>query len=502
MVAQHHSAPDGSEGAVEGVIKIPNHKFQMLNKFQISKLKTTLTLLVVASFIFIYIPVQASAKQILAQSGVTYLGYYDVPNELGGGSGIIWGQGFTHRYVNGQLRFLTFTFMGNDVDASHQFKLVEFALPSSFGSAITSITNSWVDINNGAANYQGKHVGIWWDEPKQRLWTTSAIDYPGDSDVTTKAIYTRTLNSDGTVSNLKGAIGLLGINSRRIYGGAQAVPTWFQQQYGVGPYMVGWGGYASRAAAGGLISLGPTAYIIPDPSSFANNTDIPAGQFKTLMDYSSGMTTQDWYAQGAPTTFDRGVRNSDVINYFDGGDTRQNPSTPPTGPPQAGAQWLSPAPDGLGRWIWGDSNYNTGMWIETANKLGFMTVPSLGCGMAYYGGSTLHTERRCFEFQVFDPANFGEAIQGNRQPWNVKPSSRWVITLPGMGVGTSGNGPSNNVAGATYDPTAQRVYVYGFYAYGTYPNNFGNRIYVYQVNDQTPPPDTTPPAPPTGLKVR
>lgn len=259
------------------------------------------------------------------------------------------------------------------------------------------------------------------------------------------------------------------------------------------------GGYASRVGQGLAASLGPTAYTIPDPANFSNNSEIPIGQFEVVMDHSSGtVSSTDWYGDSFPTSFDRGVRNSDVINYYDGGDTRPNPSTPPTSPPLPDARWLSPSPDGLGRWVWGDSNFNTGMWIETEDKVGFVTVPSLGCGIVYYGGSTLHRERTCFEFQIFSPYTFGESIEGLRQPWDVKPNSSLVIDLPGMGVG--GSGSNSAVAGATYDSTTKRIYVYGLYAYGTYPNNFGNRIYVYQVSDTGS--DITAPVAPNGLSVQ
>jgi hypothetical protein len=152
------------------------------------------------------------------------------------------------------------------------------------------------------------------------------------------------------------------------------------------------------------------------------------------MDHGSGTRFDDWYADRAPTSFDRGIRNRDVINYYDGGDPRANPATAPTGLPQGRAGWLSPAPDGVGRWVWGDSNHNTGMWIDTSRKHGFVTVPSFSSGRAWYGNSTLNTERMTFEMQVFDPTHFGEVIRGIRQPFNVQPSNRWPLTLPGLGA--------------------------------------------------------------------
>jgi len=391
-------------------------------------------------------------QSILTQGDFTYLGYYNVDGEFGADLG--WSQGFTHRYVGGQLRFLSFGYTTSGLC------LLEFAPPSGFGGTVT-LTNKWSDIWGGGFSTTGRWIGIWWEEAAQRLWSTNGIDYPNDSEITsTKTIHTRTLNSNGTVSNVKGPIGLSGVTARRVYGGAQAVPSWFQSRYGVGPYVVGWGGYASRMAQSMPVSLGPTMYTIPDPSGFANNADIPTGQFKTIMDHSGATGPGDWYASGSPTSFDRGVRNTSVNNQFDAPD------------------WQSPAPDGLGRWTWGDSNYNTGCWIDGPSKQGFILVPSLAGGRAWYQNSTLNWDYRTSEIQIFDPSRFAQVLAGSRAVWNVKPSSRWVLSLPGM-VQTGGSGNDGlvyNVLGATYDSSTKRFYVY----YLSWNPN--NRIFVYSVN--------------------
>ena len=210
------------------------------------------------------------------------------------------------------------------------------------------------------------------------------------------AIVIRTLNDNGTVSNVQGPWGLQGIDNRRLYGGAQAVPSWFRTTYSTGPYAVGWGGYSSVMTSGprGPVSLGPTFYAIPEPSGYAAG-DIPSSAFKVLMDHGSATTGGDWYASSWPTTNDRGVRDSDVLNLLDGG------------------YWTSPSPDGLGRWSW-DSNQATGCWIETASKQGFITVPRFNAGKAWYETSAWHFECQTSEIQVFDPHMLGQAAQGSR----------------------------------------------------------------------------------------
>jgi hypothetical protein len=402
---------------------------------------------------------------LLQFNDFTYLGYYEVDFN---GLDTVWGKAFSHRYVGGQLRFLT-------MDLRSQ--LYEIAPPAAFGGRVT-VTNQWPNIFTGATWTLGGHVGIWWDEAGQRLWTTDAVDYPDDAVAQETAnIATRRLESGGAISGLK-RVSLSGVGSRRVYGGCQATPPSWRSQWGLLPYMCGWGGYTSRVAAGLSASLGPTAYGLPDPAGVPNGTTFSTSQFKKYMEYP--FQGGDWYASGHPTVGDRGVRNSDVINYYDGGDPRQNPSTPPTVPPVAGAQWLSPAPDSLGRMVWGDSFYNTGMAIDGSQLYGFALVACLSSGKAYYMTSTLNSDRKTFELQIYDPAQFKEVADGARQPWDVKPVSRGLLNLPGMGAGRQGNGPFGCTAGASYDPIAKRVYIYGEWI----TPEIRNRIYVYDVAGQ------------------
>ena len=423
-----------------------------------------------------------TTKELLVESDFTLLGYFRVSRNLSnsGGADLTYGQGFTHRVVGGQLRFMTFGFMGN-IAGIPQYRLVEFAAPPNVGGTVSVATGSWADVWAGGLdwNKNGWWHGLWWDEDSGGLWTGSGIDYPDDASINnTEAMHYRTLNNDGTIAGLRGPFGLAGISQRRLYGGMQRIPQWFQTQYGTGPFAGGWGGYASRMNQGLGISLGPAAYAFNDPRSGPNGSTLQSGDFRTLADHVSGAKfTTDWYANGSPSSFDRGVRNADVINYYDGGDPRQNPQTPPIDQPAPGAQWLSPAPDGLGRWVWGDSAWNTGCWIDTPLKHGFLVVPSLSSGKAYYMTSALNSDRKTFEVQVFDPSRFGEVIGGTRQPWDVKPTSRWQIYLAGFEG--HGNGPGGSVAGASFDPVGKRLYLY---CPSCPADGYDSRMFVYAVN--------------------
>ncbi|MFN8390133.1 MAG: Ig-like domain-containing protein [Bdellovibrionota bacterium] len=404
---------------------------------------------------------------VLAPQDFNYLGYYDMQTY---GLDSPFFQGLTHRYVNNDLRLLTY---------HHWGRLFEISLAGkNFGDTITSTTNSWDLQNVGTWDY----VGLWWEASTSRLWTATSQDYT----VTNYPVqlFTRKLNDNGSVSDVHGPVGLQGVPAKRLYGGVQAVPQWFQQQYNVAPYIAGWGGYTSLVMQGGGASMGPTMYSLPDISAYANNSSIPDTNFKTIMD-SGGAPAQDWYPLGNPSAYDRGTRLTTPTNYYDGGDTRPNGSCPtcnatiPTVPPLSSAQWLSPAPDGYGRWIWGDSNYNTGLWIELPKKHGFITIASLGGGKAWYCASSLCTEKRQYEMHIWDPAELGAAALGQIPKWNVKPTSMQELTLPGAGAGGGTGVTHMAVAGATFDAATNRLYLFvpGVGGYNC-------RIYVYQVKSE------------------
>jgi hypothetical protein len=400
---------------------------------------------------------------LISAADIVPLGSYDVAANIAGGD-LNYGQGFTHRYVDGQLQFLTTTFY------SGGYRLLALPKPAAFGDLITTPTTVWANAKDGTNPWpNGILLGLHWDEAAGTLWSTEGIDYPDDEQaVSTDCLSIRTLNNDGTASGFRGYFGLADRSPRETYGGAVRIPEWFQSAYGSGPVGLGFGGYASRLSAGGTVSLGPTLYSIPEPTDFADGTEFTTSQYKALMTCRSGSGLTDWYASGTPTTFDRGVRNSDVVNNYDDGN------------------WHSPAPDGLGRWVWGDSNWNTGCWIDGPNKHGFLTVPTLCSGNVHYETSTLHRERTTFEIQVFDPVHLGEVALGSRQPWDVKPTTRLAIEPEGLYTETpgeiAGNSPANSIGGATFDATTGILYLYGIWMLASLGLSPNSRIYAYQVN--------------------
>jgi hypothetical protein len=173
-----------------------------------------------------------------------------------------------------------------------------------------------------------------------------------------------------------------------------------------------------------------------------------------------------------------------VVNYFDYGEKRQNPRSPPSVPPARGAQWQSPAPDKFGRFVWGDSYYNTGCWIDGPKKGGFIVVGSFAKGKAFYMSSTLHNEGRHAELQIFDPNDFGKVLKRTMAPWKVQPAASKLLTADldplKLLYATSGNNPCGAVAGATFDATTGLLYLWCPMVDAKAMN--GCRLVVYKVN--------------------
>ncbi len=289
-----------------------------------------------------------AGRRLLSQSDFAYLGSYSVANSVG--EGVEFGAPVAHRYVGGELRFL--------VDAYNVglHDLTEFKLnPSGFGSTISSThrTNYW----RGSDVWQfrapqaltGHHFGIWYEDlggGAGRLWQSYGIDYSGSPYAgITSAVATCELSgtnttpaSPGTVNNYKANFGFQGVSQRCVMGRVQKNPAWFSSQYGVGPYLYGFGGYSSLMDQGGQASLGlfclaapdvtanyvPKAYPTPPTPAWpqdGSDYNVPASDFKILADHRSGTTApSDWYTSpGTPATFDRGARLTAVANYYDGG---------------------------------------------------------------------------------------------------------------------------------------------------------------------------------------
>lgn len=388
-------------------------------------------------------------RPLLSASDFTYLGHYDVPAAVATNSS----QGLAHRYVNGDLRLLLL--QGST--------LKECSLAGkTFGQALSAPVRSWASI--GGFGVSSDYKAIHWDGA--RLWTTAAKAWLNGPALPTQ-VYTRTLNDDGSIGNLRGPLSLAGVPERRAFGQPVRIPLWFQQQHGVAPFAVCGGGGASVILDGGGCSLGPTMYAIADPDALTPGASNPK---TTLLDF-------------APANLRRGARLSLPLNYLDGGDTGGNDALPPTQPPLPSGQWLSPRADGKGWWTQCDSYWGTAQWIDTPTRHGVLMVLSGwggNGGKVYYASSNVHCDYLGFELHIYDPATLGEVALGTRQPHQVEPAAYVPVTLPGLSNwGHKQNmTPGMSVSGATFDAVGKRLYLFGA---GINGFTATSRVYAFQV---------------------
>lgn len=437
------------------------------------------------------------ARVPLSASDFTLAGWYTYNEGLAGGMTFA-GQ-LTHRYVGGEFRLLMSS------QNAGQWDVIEVA-PGRAGAAdgrqLTSTvkTNTW----NGTAVWKtftdlgypsnqmliGTHSGIWWEDlggGTGRLWGSMGIDYPTafpatpSTDNQTQAVTVRTLNSNGTVSGYAGPWGFQGVSQRCVMGRVQKNPSWFQSAYSVGPYMYGFGGYASLVEQGGLCSYGLFAVAAPDvttypPSSFAYGTgrsadwNVPSSDFKILADHRSGVSNSD-YSGSTPRAWDRGWKLAATKNFFD------SPSNTPANGTLTNAQvvafydanavasdatWKNPGPDGKSRMDWADSYFASGTWIDGPSKQGLVAVASTNEQWGGYVNSTTGGKTGGAEIHCFDPADLGAVAQGTKQPWNVQPNAMKSITsdLLGLGLLLSFRGNEQGGAvGATFDATTGKLWL-------------------------------------------
>ncbi len=388
-----------------------------------------------------------------------FLGAYPVADGAGGGGEFAYTMGLAIRRVEGQPRALLFGYhSGAAVDPT----LYEFALPATIGQPVTVVTGVWRDIWTPFSMPQvgaGDEYSMTWEStgsltvptPNGRLWTTHATDYPDDAGIMrTQCLSYRTLNPNGTIQAHVGEHGFEGIGARASCTGIACVPHWFQTQYRCPAYVSGFGCYTSRMAQGLPCSMGLEAVAFPDLLKFGSGPaqTIPKSEYHILADHESG-TTQDDYNLA---TGDRGWRNPEVLNGFDA------PSKP--GGPY---RWLSPAPDGHGRWVWGDGIYG-GAWIDLPGASALVCVGSFARGHAWYQGSTLWCDQRHAELQIFDPADFAASLNG-RPSWLVQPRATRLLTpdlepLGLLSIPHGGNNPFNAVGGVAWEPVDKRLYLW------------------------------------------
>jgi hypothetical protein len=170
-----------------------------------------------------------------------------------------------------------------------------------------------------------------------------------------------------------------------------------------------------------------------------------------------------------------------------------------------GMQWSSHsdietgAPDGRGRFLSGDSYWQTGCYIDEKTKHGLVLICDGATGKVWTeNGGRITCEGYQAELHIVDPRELGECAEGTREPWAVQPTemallepvnadiARLLTTLgpdPTIYRGRSSAASWGRATTAWYDPLYKEWWVYGF-ALGEASST---RLYRFEVNYATAP---------------
>ncbi len=373
-----------------------------------------------------------SAKLPLTQADFTYEGCFKLPTIVNGND-MQYTIGITHRYVNGQLRFIV-----------GQHNTYECAFPGlvtdpALAKKATAIRTLYAG-NVAGANSYGQTFGIYWDEPSQRLFWGNGHEYNTQYPYNPSVGYSTLDEAAGKLTS----VGIWKLNNRSCkmtHGGVTSVPQWFSDKYCPGRRLAaGFGGYFSIATTG-PISMGPAL------SAF-NPSDLDAVANKGGVNHTPLVS----YAFNAP---DRCHRDTDVINDFDNWD---------------------PA-NGIGYWVWTDMMYQGGAWIDTPTKSGIVFTPVISHGRCYYNNSTLNAGSASHSWFMYSADQLAEVATGKKKEWEIQPTF-WDVKYPGVTYPLPGfaGASAHMITGSTYDATTQTYYVAVKAAMGRF---VGSATYVY-----------------------
>ena len=246
-------------------------------------------------------------KTVVSRPNFAYLGSFRMPTSANGWSTAYTAGGLTHRYVNGQLRFLSTSHIYSgglvyetnypgigtgDLASAPQAQVVK-----NWGDVYSG--HKWVANDGGGAALSGgvSTYGLYYDQALGRLYWNYGHWYNADYPYNPSFGYS-VLNDQTGVATGIGAWGLTGRPEKFDRGGALRIPQWFADRFTGGKSLgVGFGGYFSIISTG---SLGAALAAVDDPAP-ATDPDRAALANVPLIGYPSGAS-------------DRGHRDTDYTS--------------------------------------------------------------------------------------------------------------------------------------------------------------------------------------------
>lgn len=384
------------------------------------------------------------SKTLLAQTDFTYLGAFRLPVTVGGFDAT-WGRGLAHRYVNGQLRFLTTAYAQTGTTSTPVYEVSSpgYSLAPPYPNA--PLMRLWGDVfRDGAGNQKlptrpgaaTDVFGLYWDAPTQRLYFTGGMTYWVDPGEFVSLGYA-TLDESTGKGTATGAWGFKDRSWKFTMGGVLPIPQWFEQAYVPGRRLAaGFGGFLSSGVT--LYSMGPALTAFPpNLANYPDQSQISA--HTPLVGYP--FLDPPWWTNGGsvPVGSNRAERDTDYKTELD---------------------W--PPHNGKGYFQWADAIWQGGAWIDLPTKHGVIFAALLGNGRYWYGqnenGYGIHYERASHAWFVYNPADFAKVARGETPQWNIQPAQRWPIQYSAVKY-PLGLDDQRIPTGVTYDPTTGLLYV-------------------------------------------
>jgi hypothetical protein len=390
-------------------------------------------------------------KRLIQFSDFEYVGGFRFPNEAGD-LDLRFGRGLAHRYLGGDLRFLsTGHKTGPGRPNLRAGKVFEFAFPGASATPpfpLAPILREWGDI------YQNKMVvgippgkswslndmprGLWWDEQDQRLYWSYACGGGDDSYCDLLESYSLGASVLDSVTGRGRAIGCWRIGPapyKCVIRGCVPIPQWFAQSYTHGRRIAAGFGGSFSMMNNGRVSHGPSLWAI-DPPGSPHMSAIDATVLVSYHPPNAHPYTRPLRCQ----------RPADYRTKLDGWSVR----------------------NGIGYWSWTDEIHQGCVWIDLPDKHGVLFFPILGHGQLYYYKSAVKAEKALHWWMAIDPGDLAKVAQGTLARDLVVPAWWQEVRYPQVPYPTGSGWQSEwplffgripRVVGSTFDPTTRMLFV-------------------------------------------
>ena len=473
---------------------------------------------ILSLFVFMNIIVLApcssafAARTPLTGGDLTYLGSFQMPRIVGNNEQTAYGNGLALRRVNGQVRLFSTSFKAD------KFPLFEVTVPTLKTSAPWNeayVVKAWGDVLSDA---QGIVNGLYWDETDKRLYYSSSWNYVASGNQYEPTLAFLTISPDETRTTSYGRWGFSNRGFKQVNFGLTSVPSDFATQYLGGKRLAAGFGGSQSAIAFGPGSLGPalTAFsppIIGTQGGYLANTP--------LVGYGG---SEGQWTTGSRPTISRAWRDDDqLLNVYGGLCGDPDNSTANDNPPwnltgDESFCWQGYSTNGSSRvaypdyvifpenriltkhWVPGNSFWTVdrlgqaGAWIQTANKEGFLLLPTFGTGYIYYESSEPKGEGFNHKWYIYSREQLASVAQGLVGEHDIQ-AARYIADFSSLGITSSAwsGAPPHVCTGMVFDPVDNKLYVSLFQASNAPSNNMYSvsLVNVYQIND-TPVPNNTP----------